>query len=156
MELSFKVSSPIARTLFREAFCRRKIKHTNLCWKTFTRVCVFICFFSVCLCVHLLLCCVGVFFLPFLFYFRLFNISFILLSHCLGSDTNQYLQSVILYIKLIFSFFNFNETFPPNFASHTLVRQNFLACEFVSLFSAAHPPMPGKWDFLLLFTLILF
>lgn len=120
-------------------------------------VCLYLLFFQ-CVCVYICYCVVYVWsFLPFLFFFRLFNISFILLSHCLGSDTNQYLQSVFffLYIKLIFSFFNFNETFPPNFASHTLVVKTFSPVIRVT-FLRRPSTTPGKWDFLLLFTLILF
>lgn len=82
VELSFKVSSPIAnaRTLFREAFCRRKIKHTYLCWKTFTRVCVFICFFSsVFVCIFVTVLCMCDLFYH--FYFSFVFLTFLLFCY---------------------------------------------------------------------------
>lgn len=120
-------------------------------------VCLYLLFFQ-CVCVYICYCVVYVWsFLPFLFFFRLFNISFILLSHCLGSDTNQYLQSVFFFCtSSLFSLFLtlmklFLLTLPRTHSSSKFSRL-WVRVTFLRRPSTT----PGKWDFLLLFTLILF
>lgn len=90
-------------------------------------MCVFICFFSsVFVCIFVTVLCMCDLFYH--FYFSFIFLTFLLFCYLTALALiriNIYNLCFFLYIKLIFSFFNFNETFPPNFASHTLVVKTF-------------------------------